>query len=83
MSEFFKYIDHCPNVAGPLPDDVTEGDSDWELELEALFISDSSTAIITASVEIITVPSSDNEPEDLEVSIPAPLCYRDIRELRR
>ena len=36
MSEFFKYIDHCPNVAGPLPDDVTEGDSDCELELEAL-----------------------------------------------
>ena len=83
MSEFFKYIDHCPNIAGPILDDLTEGDSDWELELEALFISDSSTAIITASVEIITVPSSDNEPEDLEVSIPAPLCYRDIRELRR
>ena len=71
MSEFFKYIDHCPNDAGPLPDDVTEGDSDCELELKTLFISDSSTAIITASVEIITVPSSDDEPEDLEVSIPA------------
>ena len=71
MSEFFNYIDHCPNVAGPLPDDVTEGDSDCELEWEALFISDSSTAVITASVEIITVPSSDDKPEDLEVSIPA------------
>ena len=71
MSEFFKYIDHCPNVAGPLPDNVTEGDSDCKLELEALFISDSSTEVITASVEIITVPSSDDEPEDLEASIPA------------
>ena len=71
MSKCFKYIDHCPNVAGPLPDDVTEGDSDCELELEALFISDSSTEVITASVEIITVPSSDDEPEDLEASIPA------------
>ena len=66
-----KYNDHCPNVAGPLPDDVREGDSDCELELEALFISDSSTEVITASVEIITVSSSDDEPEDLEVSSPA------------
>ena len=62
MSRFFKYIKHCPNVAGPLPDDVTEGDSDCELELEALFISDSSTEVTTASVEMITVSSSDEEP---------------------
>jgi len=71
MSGFFKYIDHCPNVAGSLPDDVTEGDSDYGLELEALFISDNSTEIITATIEIITVSSSDDEPEDLEAGIPA------------
>ena len=71
MSGFFRYIEHCPNVAGSLPDDVTEGDSDYGLELEALFVSDNSTEIITASIEIITVPSSDDEPEDLEIGIPA------------
>ena len=58
MSEFFKYIEHCPNMAGPLLDDVTEGDSEGELELGTLFISDSSTEIVTASIEIVTVPSS-------------------------
>ena len=71
MSGFFRYIEHCPNVAGSLPGDVTEGDSDYGLELEALFVSDNSTEIITASIEIITVPSSDDEPEDLEIGIPA------------
>ena len=71
MSRFFKYIKHCPNVAGPLPDDVTEGDSDGELELEILFISDSSTEIVTASIEIVTVPPSDDEPEELETDVPA------------
>jgi len=54
MSAFFKDIDQCPNVAGPLPDNVTERDSDCESELRALFISDSSTEVVTASVEIIT-----------------------------
>ena len=63
MSGFFKYIEHCPNVAGSLPDGVTEGDSDYGLELEALFISDSSTEIVTASI--------DDEPEELETDIPA------------
>ena len=71
MSRFFKYIEHCPNVAGPLPDDVTEGDSDGGLELETLFISDSSTEIVTASIEIVTVPPSDDESEELETGIPA------------
>jgi len=71
MSRFFKYIEHCPNVAGPLPDDVTEGDSDGELELETLFISDSSTEIVTASIEIVTVPPSDDETEELETGVPA------------
>jgi len=71
MSRFFKYIEHCPNVAGPLPDDVTEGDSDSELELETLFISDSSTEIVTASIEIVTVPPSDDETEELETGVPA------------
>ena len=71
MSRFFKYIEHCPNVAGPLPDDVTEGDSDGELELEALFISDSSTEIVTASIEIVTVPPSDDETEELETDVPS------------
>ena len=71
MSRFFKYIEHCPNVAGPLPDDLTEGDSDSELELETLFISDSSTEIVTASIEIVTVPPSDDEPEELETDVPA------------
>ena len=71
MSGFFKYIEHCPNITGSLPDDVTEGDSDYGLELEALFISDSSTEIVTASIEIVTVPSSDDEPEELEADMPA------------
>ena len=71
MSGFFKYVDHCLNVAGSLPDDITEGDSDYGLELEALFISNSSTEIINASIEIITVYSSDDEPEDLKAGIPA------------
>jgi len=71
MSRFFKYIEHCPNVAGPLQDDVTEGDSDGELELETLFISDSSTEIVTASIEIVTVPPSDDETEELETGVPA------------
>jgi len=71
MSRFFKYIEHCPNVAGPLPDDVTGGDSDGELELETLFISDSSTEIVTASIEIVTVPPSDDETEELETGVPA------------
>ena len=31
MSGFFKYVDHCPNVAGSLPDNITEGDSDYGL----------------------------------------------------
>jgi len=71
MSRFFKYIEHCPNVAGPLPDDVTEGDSEGELELGTLFISDSSTEIVTASIEIVTVPPSDDETEELETGVPA------------
>ena len=71
MSGFFKYIEHCPNVAGSLPDGVTEGDGDYGLELEALFISDSSTEIVTASIEIVTVPPSDDEPQELEADIPA------------
>ena len=79
MSGFFKYIEHCPNVAGSLPDGVTEGDSDYGLELEALFISDCSTEIVTASIEIVTVPSSDEEPEILEADIPA-LTAAEIRE---
>ncbi len=58
-------------MAGPLPDDVTGGDSDGELELETLFISDSSTEIVTASIEIVTVPPSDDETEELETGVPA------------
>ena len=56
MSGFFKYIEYCPDVAGPLPDEITKGDSNCELELETLFISDSSAKIVTASIEIVTVP---------------------------
>ena len=41
-----------------------------ELELETLFISDSSAKIVTASIEIVTVPPSDDEPEELEADVP-------------
>ena len=58
-------------MAGLLPDDVTEGDSECEVELETLFISDSSTEIVTASIEIVTVPPSDDEPEELEADVPS------------
>ena len=58
MSRFFKYIKYCPDVAGPFPDEITEGASDCELELETLIISDSSAEIVTASIEIVTVPPS-------------------------
>ena len=82
MSGFFKYIKHCPNVAGSLPDGVTEGDSDYGLELETLFISDSSTEIVTASIEIVTVPSSDDEPGELEADIHA-LTAAEVSESSR
>ena len=41
-----------------------------ELELETLFISDSSAEVVTASIEIVTVPPSDDEPEELEADVP-------------
>jgi len=71
MSEFFKYVDHCPNVAESLPDDIMEGDSDFGLELEALFISNNSAEITNAPIEIITVPASEDEPEDSGAGFPA------------
>ena len=77
MSGFYKYVDHCPNVAGSLPDDITEGDSDYGLELEALFMSNSSTGIINASIEIITVSASEDKPEDLEAGAEVSKSSRD------
>ena len=48
-----------------------EGDSNDGLEFDALFISNNSNEIINAPIEIITVSSSEDEPEDSEVCIPA------------
>ena len=70
MSRFFKYVDRCPDIPGSLPDHIMEGDSEAELEFEALLISDNSTEIINAPVEIITVSSSEDELEDVDECIP-------------
>ena len=48
-----------------------EGDSDFGLELEALFISNNSAEITNAPIEIITVPASEDEPEDSGAGFPA------------
>ena len=71
MSRFFKYVDQCPDIPGSLPDHIMEGDSESELEFEALLISDNSTEIINAPIEIITVPSSEDELEDVDERIPS------------
>ena len=71
MSRFFKYVDQCPNIPDSLPDHIMEGDSESELEFEALLISDDSTEIINAPIEIITVPSSEDELEDVDERIPS------------
>ena len=70
MSRFFKYVDRCPDIPGSLPDHIMEGDSEAELEFEALLISDNSTEIINAPVEIITVSSSEDELEDVDECTP-------------
>ena len=70
MSRFFKYVDQCPDIPGSLPDHIMEGDSEAELEFETLLISDNSTEIINAPVEIITVSSSEDELEDVDECIP-------------
>ena len=71
MSRFFKYVDQCPDTPDSLPDHIMEGDSESELEFEALLISDNSTEIINAPIEIITVPSSEDELEDVDERIPS------------
>ena len=71
MSRFFKYVDQCPDIPGSLPDHIMEGDSESELEFETLLISDNSTEIINAPIEIITVPSSEDELEDVDECIPS------------
>ena len=71
MSRFFKYVDQCPDIPGSLPDHIMEGDSESELEFETLLISDNSTEIINAPIEIITVPSSEDELEDADECIPS------------
>ena len=67
MSRFFGYIDQCPNVT----ESLMEGDSNNGLEFEALFIANNSNEIINAPIEIITVLSSEDEPEDPEICVPA------------
>ena len=47
-----------------------EGDSDADLEFEALLISDNSKEIINAPVEIIIVSSSEDELEDADDCTP-------------
>ena len=71
MSRFFKYIDQMPNVTESLLDNIMEGDSNNGLEFGALFISNNTTEIINAPIEIITVSSSEDEPEDPDVGVPA------------
>ena len=79
MSKFFKYVDQCPNVAGSLPDKIMEGDSRDGLEFEALLISDKSKEITNAPIEIITVSSSEDKPENAEVCIHA-LAVAEVSE---
>ena len=64
-------MDQCPNIPDSLPDHIMEGDSESELEFETLLISDNSTEIINAPIEIITVPSSEDELEDADECIPS------------
>ena len=64
-------MDQCTDIPGSLPDHIMEGDSESELEFEALLISDNSTEIINAPIEIITVPSSEDELEDADECIPS------------
>ena len=70
MSRFFKYVDQCPDIPDSLPDHIMEGDSEAELEFEALLISDNSKEIINAPIEIITVSSSEDELEDVDERTP-------------
>jgi hypothetical protein len=70
MSRFFKYMDRCPDIPDSLPEHIMEGDSEAELEFEALLISDNSMEIINAPIEIITVSSSEDELEDVEECTP-------------
>ena len=70
MSRFFKYVDQCPDIPDSLPDNIMEGDSDADLEFEALLISDNSKEIINAPVEIIIVSSSEDELEDADDCTP-------------
>ena len=81
MSGFFKYVDHCPDVAGSPPDDIMEGDGDCGLELEALFISNNSAEITNAPIEMITVSASEDEPEDLGADFPPSPLQRYLRVL--
>ena len=63
-------MDRCPDIPDSLPEHIMEGDSEAELEFEALLISDNSMEIINAPIEIITVSSSEDELEDVEECTP-------------
>ena len=79
MSRFFKYVDQCHDIPDSLPDNIMEGDSDTDLEFEALLISDNSKEIINAPVEIITVSSSEDELEDADACTPG-LAVSEVSE---
>ena len=68
MSRLFKYIDNMPNVTESLPDIIMEGDSSMGL---SLIISNNTTEIAKAPIEIITVSSSEDDPDNPGVDVPA------------
>ena len=77
MSGFFKKIDHCPNVAGSLLDDETEGESDYGLDLEALFSDKKTELMLDFSAAEVLVASSGDEEEGEAV----PGLDDDVQEL--
>ena len=71
MSRLFKYIDNMPNVTESLPDNIMEGDSNDGSKFNKLRISKNTTEITKASIEVITISFSEEDPDDPGVDVPA------------
>ena len=67
----FKYIDNIPTITVLPPDNLMEGNSNDGSKFNRLMISDNTTEIIQSPIEIITVPSSEDDREDPGEDIPA------------
>ena len=64
MSRWFKYIDDMSNINVSFPDNIMEGDRSDGTKFNRLMISDNTTEIIKSPIDIITVPSSEDNCED-------------------